>query len=355
MPAKSKSQQRLFGMVHAYNKGELHGSRSLRRRIAALSRRISDEDAKHFAKTKHDGLPEKKAGVRLGDGSIADVRRVISGLGEADARRILASDRTEYRDVPGRLAGRTVAYVKGEPVGFSDIYGVDNRGYVRPSPAIVVAVSEKARGRGLAGTMVRDAVGKVLARVRADRAAGGSHADRLRRFVWRLHLGNESSAHAAVRAGFSERYFRRPHQFRQFELARRDIDSAKRTSPSKTEKKAQVMARPETLHELYSRIPVGDYASMAVPASVRSERRRSFLGSVLYGAGGGAVLGGLGAAGLGAFIANHASKDSGLGQSETRRKMLEAAARLGLWGAGRGAVAGSVVGAGLGVLDKIRG
>ena len=178
MPAKSKSQQRLFGMVHAYNKGELHGSRSLRRRIAAISRHISDEDARHFAKTPHDGLPEKKA---------------------------------------------------------------------------------------------------------------------------------------------------------------------------------QVMARPETLQELYSHIPVGDYASMAVPASVRSERRRSFLGSVLYGAGGGAVLGGLGAAGLGAFIANHASKDSGLDQSETRRKMLEAAARLGLWGAGRGAVAGSVVGAGLGVLDKIRG
>jgi len=178
MPAKSKSQQRLFGMVHAYNKGELHASRELRRRIAAISRRISDADAKHFAKTKHDGLPEKKA---------------------------------------------------------------------------------------------------------------------------------------------------------------------------------QVVVRPETMQEFYSRIPAGDYASMAVPASVRSERRRSFLGSVLYGAGGGAALGGLAAGGLGAFIVNHASKGSGLSSSEVRRKMLEAAAKCGLWGAGRGAVAGSAVGAGLGVLDKIRG
>lgn len=177
MPAKSKSQQRLFGMVRAYNNGELHASRELRRRIAALSKRISDEDAEHFAKTPHNGLPEKKA---------------------------------------------------------------------------------------------------------------------------------------------------------------------------------QVVVHPDTLQAVYSRIPVGDYASMAVPESVRSERRRSFLGSVLYGAGGGAVLGGLGAAGLGAFIANSASRDAGLGQSEARRKMLEAAAKLGLWGAGRGAVAGSVVGAGLGVLDKIR-
>ena len=60
MPAVSRSQQRLFGMVHAYNKGELHGNRPLRRRIAALARHVSDEDAKHFAKTPHEGLPEKK-------------------------------------------------------------------------------------------------------------------------------------------------------------------------------------------------------------------------------------------------------------------------------------------------------
>lgn len=60
MPARSKSQQRLFGMVHAYNKGELHAGRALRDRIAALSRRISDDDARHFAKTPHDGLPERK-------------------------------------------------------------------------------------------------------------------------------------------------------------------------------------------------------------------------------------------------------------------------------------------------------
>lgn len=61
MPAKSKSQQRLFAMVHAYNKGEFHGSRSLRKRVADLSKHISDEDAKHFAQTPHTGLPERKS------------------------------------------------------------------------------------------------------------------------------------------------------------------------------------------------------------------------------------------------------------------------------------------------------
>lgn len=60
MPAKSRSQQRLFGMVHAYNKGEFHGSCSLRNRIAGIARRISDEDAQHFAKTPQKNLPETK-------------------------------------------------------------------------------------------------------------------------------------------------------------------------------------------------------------------------------------------------------------------------------------------------------
>lgn len=59
MPAKSKSQQRLFAMVHAYNKGEFHGSRSLRSRVASLASHISDEDARHFAKTPRKGLPER--------------------------------------------------------------------------------------------------------------------------------------------------------------------------------------------------------------------------------------------------------------------------------------------------------
>lgn len=63
MPAKSKSQQRLFGMVQAYNEGEFRGSGALRRRVAELARRISAEDAEHFARTSHDGLPEKRAQV----------------------------------------------------------------------------------------------------------------------------------------------------------------------------------------------------------------------------------------------------------------------------------------------------
>lgn len=57
MPAKSKAQQRLFGMVHAYQKGKLkHAPASVKR----IAKHISKEDARHFAETKHEGLPETK-------------------------------------------------------------------------------------------------------------------------------------------------------------------------------------------------------------------------------------------------------------------------------------------------------
>ena len=171
---------------------------------------------------------QKRSAVELRDGGIDDVRKVIAGLSDVDRRYILARGRTEYRDVPGRLAGRTVAYEGGEPVGFSDIYGVDNKGRVRPSPSMVVAVLDKARGHRLAGTLARDAMKKVLARAEALRAARGKREDRLRRFVWRLHAGNESSARAAAHAGFTEQQFARPHKYRQFVMSRQAAEKNRR-------------------------------------------------------------------------------------------------------------------------------
>ena len=57
MPAKSKSQQRFFGMVRAAQKGELENPSP---EVADVANDISVKDAKKFAKTKHKGLPERK-------------------------------------------------------------------------------------------------------------------------------------------------------------------------------------------------------------------------------------------------------------------------------------------------------
>lgn len=56
MPAKSKSQQRLFGMVHAYQKGELDNPS---KEIKDIAKSISKKDAEDFAETKHKGLPNR--------------------------------------------------------------------------------------------------------------------------------------------------------------------------------------------------------------------------------------------------------------------------------------------------------
>lgn len=56
MPAKSKKQQRFFGMVHARQKGEDVGGAE----VEKVADSISKKDAKDFASTKHKGLPEKK-------------------------------------------------------------------------------------------------------------------------------------------------------------------------------------------------------------------------------------------------------------------------------------------------------
>lgn len=59
MPAVSKKQQRLFGMVHALQKGTLSKDK-VSPEIRHLAKSIDPESVSHFAETKHTKLPEKK-------------------------------------------------------------------------------------------------------------------------------------------------------------------------------------------------------------------------------------------------------------------------------------------------------
>lgn len=60
MPARSKAQQRLFGMVHALQKGEAKDGK-MPKKIVEMAKRMNPESVRHFASTKTDDLPEKKA------------------------------------------------------------------------------------------------------------------------------------------------------------------------------------------------------------------------------------------------------------------------------------------------------
>ena len=70
--AKSKSQQRFFGMVRATQKGEMEGASS---EVSKAAASMSKSDVKDFAKTKHKGLPEKKVKKESFEGGVQKARR----------------------------------------------------------------------------------------------------------------------------------------------------------------------------------------------------------------------------------------------------------------------------------------
>lgn len=58
MPAKSKSQQRLFGMALAVRRGELKRSEVDDEVLDIVDGKMTDKQIRDFAKTTHKGLKE---------------------------------------------------------------------------------------------------------------------------------------------------------------------------------------------------------------------------------------------------------------------------------------------------------
>ena len=58
MPAKSKSQQRLFGMALAIRKGEMKRSEADDSVLDIVDSDMTDKEIEDFAKTKHKNLKE---------------------------------------------------------------------------------------------------------------------------------------------------------------------------------------------------------------------------------------------------------------------------------------------------------
>jgi len=72
MPAKSKAQQRLMGMVHAAQKGEKPASP----KVAKLAKSMTKKSATDFASTKHKGLPTKKKKPKY-ENNIGEIHAVL--------------------------------------------------------------------------------------------------------------------------------------------------------------------------------------------------------------------------------------------------------------------------------------
>jgi hypothetical protein len=76
VPATSKSQQRLFGWVHAYQTGQ---TRRAPKKIKSLSKSISKSDARDFAATGHEDLPERKEALFTELGGVVGLARAPKG------------------------------------------------------------------------------------------------------------------------------------------------------------------------------------------------------------------------------------------------------------------------------------
>ena len=70
--AKSKSQQRFFGMVRSAQKGEMEKASP---EVSKAADSMSMSSVKDFAKTKHKGLPEKKVKKESFEGGVQKARR----------------------------------------------------------------------------------------------------------------------------------------------------------------------------------------------------------------------------------------------------------------------------------------
>lgn len=58
MPARSKAQQRLFGMALAVRKGDMKRSEVEQDVLDIVDGKMTDKEIEDFAKTKHKGLKE---------------------------------------------------------------------------------------------------------------------------------------------------------------------------------------------------------------------------------------------------------------------------------------------------------
>lgn len=77
MPAKSVKQQQFFGMVDAYQKGELpkgKASKAIKKAADSMTRK----EVKKFAKTKHKGLPEKVDETKIKEIVAEALRKVVN-------------------------------------------------------------------------------------------------------------------------------------------------------------------------------------------------------------------------------------------------------------------------------------
>lgn len=187
-------------MISAYKKGKL---KNAPKRIRDASKRISKEDADDFARTKHDGLPEKKE-------KAAEMTRYDEGFLSKCAEHGIRFDvslkflrkNAGYRDLDpaskGAIVGGAVASPFAVATGtshylFNDLvdsmlFGLPRKKITTPTALRSVGAGGVVLGTGVAGGAL---IGKLVQRIRDKRMAKMqknrgilSEADRQLHMMW---------------------------------------------------------------------------------------------------------------------------------------------------------------------------
>ena len=115
MPAKSKQQQKLMGLVHAYKKGEVPASK-VSKSVKDAAKSMSKKSVKKYAKTKHDDLPKKVTEKKERDYK-AEYKKFQSST-KAKKYRAELNKYNRQKGTYGNGDGKDASHKGGKIVGF---------------------------------------------------------------------------------------------------------------------------------------------------------------------------------------------------------------------------------------------
>lgn len=119
MPAKSKSQQRLFGMALAVRKGEMKRSDVWKEVLDIVDSDMTDKEIEDFAKTKHDKIKEHRC--------MKDIKQYINETSYPGQEAIEVDEKGRFGYMyydPN--SGIVSTYAMDRPQDIIDDYGYDD-------------------------------------------------------------------------------------------------------------------------------------------------------------------------------------------------------------------------------------
>lgn len=120
MPAKSKSQQRLFGMALAVRKGEMKRSDVWKEVLDIVDSDMTDKEIEDFASTPHKGLKERFENMK-------DIKQYINETSHPGQEAIEVDEQGKFGYMyydPN--SGIVSTYAMDRPQDIIDDYGYDD-------------------------------------------------------------------------------------------------------------------------------------------------------------------------------------------------------------------------------------